>query len=86
MSAMQTFMPKRAKRMAAASPMPDAPPVMTATLLADIAEWALADRGLAEWGMGFSCLVEERQQCGAALSGISEAAWAIFAQRGASSA
>ena len=30
-SAMQTFMPRPAKRIAAASPMPDAPPVMTAT-------------------------------------------------------
>jgi len=29
-SAMQTFMPMPAKRIAAASPMPDAPPVTTA--------------------------------------------------------
>src|SRR6516164_3408936 len=70
MSAMQTFMPKRAKRMAAANPIPDAPPVMTATLLADIAEWGLAEWGLADWGMGLLLIIEERQQCGAALSGI----------------
>jgi hypothetical protein len=35
MSAMQTFMPIRAKCMAAARPIPEAPPVMTATLLDD---------------------------------------------------
>jgi hypothetical protein len=34
---MQTFMPALANRMAAASPIPEAPPVMTATLLGDIA-------------------------------------------------
>jgi hypothetical protein len=32
---MQTFMPKLANRNAAASPMPDAPPVITATLLGE---------------------------------------------------
>src|SRR6185437_2400470 len=36
-SAMQIFMPALAKRVAAASPMPEAPPVTTATLLGDIA-------------------------------------------------
>ena len=38
-SAMQTFMPRPAKRVAAASPMPEAPPVMTATLFGDMAGW-----------------------------------------------
>src|SRR5712664_1129387 len=38
-SAIQTFMPRRANRIAAARPMPDAPPVTTATLLADMAGW-----------------------------------------------
>src|SRR5579863_1064396 len=36
-SAIQTFMPRRAKRAAAARPMPDAPPVTTATWLGDMA-------------------------------------------------
>jgi hypothetical protein len=36
---MQTFIPRPANRIAAARPMPDAPPVMTATLLADMAAW-----------------------------------------------
>ena len=38
-SATQTFMPSSANRIAAASPMPDAPPVITATLLADRTGW-----------------------------------------------
>ena len=38
-SAIQTFMPRLAKRVAAASPMPEAPPVMTATLFGDMAGW-----------------------------------------------
>jgi hypothetical protein len=36
---MQTFMPRLANRIAAASPMPDAPPVITATLFGEIAAW-----------------------------------------------
>src|SRR5216684_496328 len=38
-SAIHTFIPKRANRIAAARPSPDAPPVTTATLLADMAAW-----------------------------------------------
>jgi hypothetical protein len=38
---MQTFMPMAAKRVAAASPMPDAPPVITATLFGDMAGWGM---------------------------------------------
>jgi hypothetical protein len=45
---MATFMPRRANRIAAASPMPEAPPVMTATLLGDMAEEELAEEELAE--------------------------------------
>jgi hypothetical protein len=41
-SAMHTFMPSAAKRIAAASPMPEAPPVMTATLSLAIAGWGIA--------------------------------------------
>ena len=40
-SAMQTFMPRRANRIAAAKPNPDAPPVMTATLWGDMAGWGM---------------------------------------------
>ena len=36
---MHTFMPRRANRIAAAKPDPDAPPVMTATLWGDMAGW-----------------------------------------------
>jgi hypothetical protein len=36
-------MPRRANRIAAASPMPEAPPVMTATLLGEMAEEELAE-------------------------------------------
>jgi hypothetical protein len=38
-SAMQTFMPRAANRVAAARRIPDAAPVMTATLSGDIAGW-----------------------------------------------
>ena len=40
-SAMQTFMPRLAKCVAAARPMPDAPPVITATLFGDMAGWGM---------------------------------------------
>jgi hypothetical protein len=36
---MQTFIPTRANFVAAAKPIPDAPPVMTATLFGDMAAW-----------------------------------------------
>jgi hypothetical protein len=38
---MQTFMPRLAKRIAAARPIPDAPPVTTATLFGDMAGWGM---------------------------------------------
>jgi hypothetical protein len=41
MSAMQTFMPSLTNRIAAASPMPEAPPVITATLFGDMAAWGM---------------------------------------------
>src|SRR5215211_5943529 len=41
-SAMHTFMPRAAKRIAAASPIPDAPPVITATLSFVMAGWGTA--------------------------------------------
>src|SRR5882757_7181051 len=41
-SAMQTFKPSAAKRIAAASPMPEAPPVITATLSFVMAGWGTA--------------------------------------------
>ena len=40
-SAMHTFMPRPAKCVAAASPMPEAPPVMTAILPGDMAGWGM---------------------------------------------
>ena len=41
-SAIHTFMPSRANRIAAARPIPDAPPVTTATWLGDRAGWVTA--------------------------------------------
>jgi hypothetical protein len=58
MSAMQTFMPDWANRIAAVSPIPDAPPVMTATLSADMAAcgmWVLR---------GSQDCADERLNCG----------------------
>jgi hypothetical protein len=37
--------------------------------------------GIGRMGHGTLLIIEERQQCGTALSGIGEAAWVIFAQR-----
>jgi hypothetical protein len=69
---MQTFMPARAKAIAAASPMPEAPPVTTATLFGDIAGS----------GIGVLRFDQERMSSSSSMAydGFREPAW-VFAQR-----
>src|SRR6266702_443165 len=72
-SAMQTFMPRPANRVAAARPMPEAPPVITATLWAD----------MAACGMGGFLRTQIRLDYSSAryaLATMHEGAWEVFSR------
>jgi hypothetical protein len=70
---MQTFMPKPANRIAAASPMPEAPPVITATLLDEKA--ACGTAVLRQNGVTPTGVLQN------VLGAIHETAWEVFVRR-----
>ena len=70
---MHTFMPRLANRIAAASPMPEAPPVITATLLGEKAAWGTA--GLRRNQEAATGVLHNGARA------IRESAWEVFVRR-----